>query len=101
MLSKDLAQEQSTPIINGFPFLSGDKTESLKIEANRSNTIQTPLAFTFENIYKAWENLRDKDTTRYQFKGDFAFKQGRHFFDYPIKMQVNTIREPAPLPVYF
>ncbi len=69
----DLKEFHYQFLLNERPFLSGDKTESLKIEANGSNTIQIPLAFTFENIYKTWKNLRDKDTTRYQLKGDFAF----------------------------
>ncbi|NOY77929.1 MAG: LEA type 2 family protein, partial [Calditrichaeota bacterium] len=69
----DLKEFHYDFLLDGHPFLSGDETQSLKIEPNGSNLLHIPVAFTFETIYKTWKDLRDKDTTRYQLKGVFGF----------------------------
>ncbi len=61
-------------ILNGHSLLSGNKSEVLDIPANGTNKINIPVSLSFADVYKTYQSLKDKDTTRYQVKGDFSFQ---------------------------
>jgi len=59
--------------LNETSFLKGNNDEKIEMKANGSSIIKLPITLVYENIFKAYENLKDADEIDYKLKTGFAF----------------------------
>ncbi|KAA3618188.1 MAG: hypothetical protein DWQ05_09120 [Calditrichaeota bacterium] len=59
--------------VAGASFLSGDQTETLRVEANGASSVQIPLTVNYKELYQTFKTLKDKDSTQYKIAAGLKF----------------------------
>jgi LEA14-like dessication related protein len=60
-------------LINENSFISGNQSDQLQIDAQKSNTIQLPVTLKFLDIYNTFNDLKNNDQSKYQIKCGLNF----------------------------
>lgn len=60
-------------LINENSFISGNQSDELKIEAQKSNTIQLPVTLKFLDLYNTFNDLKNNNESKYQIKCGLNF----------------------------
>ncbi|UCE20208.1 MAG: LEA type 2 family protein [Gemmatimonadota bacterium] len=59
--------------IDDNTFVSGDRAERIEILAEGEHTVHLPLSIAFSSLYRAFQSLRDSDTSSYHLNCGFSF----------------------------
>jgi len=72
-LSATLAGFDYDFMINGASFLSGQQVSEMVIESMGQSMVEIPLTLKFEDLYKTYQTIVNKDSTRYTLATGLSF----------------------------
>ncbi len=59
--------------INSRSFISGNQDKGIELPARGESSLELPVTFVFDDLYRIYQDLKDKDSTTYKISSTLSF----------------------------